>query len=226
MKYEKKLIVFDWDGTLMDSEARIVNCMQAAITDLDLPALTRDQMKNVIGLGLKEALHALYPDQDETQLVQLVERYRHHFLFEDTTPSELFDGVAAMLAALNDAGYFLAIATGKARRGLDHALASCDVGKYFHASRCADETRSKPHPQMLEELLDYFAVEPDHSIMVGDTEFDLEMATNARTHSLAVSYGVHERDRLLNHSPLACLDNVNQLHSWLSSNLTYEPQGL
>lgn len=219
MKYDKKLIIFDWDGTLMDSESRIVNCMRAAIDDLGLPERSRDQLKNVIGLGLREALHMLYPDSDEQRLADLVERYRHHFLFEDTTPSELFDGVADMLASLNSAGYFLAIATGKGRPGLNHALASCNVGHLFHASRCADETRSKPHPQMLEELLDYFAVEPDQSLMIGDTEFDLEMAKNANTHSLAVSYGVHERERLLNHAPLACLDDVNQLHSWLSSNL-------
>jgi len=209
----------------MDSESRIVNCMQAAITDLGLPDRTRDQLKNVIGLGLREALHTLYPESDAGQLADLVERYRHHFLYEDTTPSELFTGVNEMLSSLNDAGYFLAIATGKARPGLNHALASCDVGHLFHASRCADETRSKPHPQMLEELLDYFAVDPDESIMIGDTEFDLEMATNAGTHSLAVCYGVHDRERLLNHTPLACVEDVKELHTWLSSNLTNEMQG-
>jgi len=225
MKYEKKLIVFDWDGTLMDSESRIVNCMQAAINDLGLAERTRDELKNVIGLGLKEALYALYPDSDNEQLTRLVERYRHHFLFEDTTPSELFAGVTDMLTSLNQAGYFLAIATGKARPGLNHALASCDVGHLFHASRCADETRSKPHPQMLEELLTYFGVESSQSVMIGDTEFDMQMAVNANTHAVAVSYGVHERERLLNHAPLACVDDVNQLHSWLSSNLIYETQG-
>jgi phosphoglycolate phosphatase len=225
MKYSKKLIVFDWDGTLMDSESRIVNCMRAAITDMDLPVRTRHELKNVIGLGLREALHALFPDNDEVQLGRLVERYRHHFLVEDKTPSELFAGVNDMLASLNGMGYFLAIATGKARRGLDHALTSCDVGHFFHASRCADETRSKPHPQMLEELIDYFGVAPHDSIMIGDTEFDMAMAKNAGTHALGVSYGVHEKDRLLNHGPLACLDDVSQLHAWLTSNLFIDTQG-
>lgn len=224
MKIEKKLIVFDWDGTLMDSESRIVNCMRAAINDLGLEARDGDTLKNVIGLGLKEALHALYPDADDEGLVNLVERYRHHFLFEDTTPSELFAGVADMLESLNDAGYFLAIATGKGRPGLNHAMSASGVGHFFHASRCADETRSKPHPQMLHELLDYFGIESNHAIMVGDTEFDLEMASNAQTHSLAVCYGVHHRDRLLNHAPLACVDDVNQLHSWLTSNLSYDAE--
>ena len=221
MMLKKQLIIFDWDGTLMDSESRIVNCMQAAIADLGLAARTRDQLKNVIGLGLKEALNTLYPGSDEDVLSRLVERYRHHFLYEDKTPSELFDGVADMLHSLNQAGYFLAIATGKGRLGLDHALDACQLGHLFHATRCADETRSKPHPQMLEELIDYFGVEPSDSIMVGDTEFDLEMANNASTQSVAVSYGVHSRDRLLNHAPLACVDDANQLHSWLSTNLTY-----
>lgn len=221
MMLNKQLIVFDWDGTLMDSESRIVNCMQAAIRDLGLAERSRDELKNVIGLGLKEALNTLYPGGDDAALGKLVERYRHHFLYEDTTPSELFTGVVEMLQALNQAGYFLAIATGKGRLGLEHALAASQLGPLFHATRCADETRSKPHPQMLEELLDYFAVEPDQSIMIGDTEFDLQMATNAKTHSVAVSYGVHHRDRLLNHAPLACLDDVNQLHSWLATNITY-----
>ena len=222
MKFEKKLIIFDWDGTLMDSESRIVNCMQAAIADLGLAERSRDQLKNVIGLGLKEALNSLYPESNDDDLINLVERYRHHFLHEDTTPSELFEGVHDMLQSLNRSGYFLAIATGKGRPGLEHALAASEVGHLFHASRCADETRSKPHPQMLEELLDFFGVESTQSIMIGDTEFDMEMANNANTHSLAVSYGVHHRDRLLNHEPLACVDDVNQLHSWLSTNLTYE----
>ena len=218
---KKQLIIFDWDGTLMDSESRIVNCMQAAISDLGLAERSRDELKNVIGLGLREALHTLYPGSDDETLARLVERYRHHFLYEDQTPSELFAGVPEMLQSLNQAGYFLAIATGKGRLGLEHALEASQMGHLFHATRCADETRSKPHPQMLEELLDYFGVESSHSIMIGDTEFDLQMANNASTQSVAVSYGVHSRDRLLNHAPLACVDDANQLHSWLSTNLVY-----
>ncbi len=220
--YSKKLLVFDWDGTLMDSETRIVNCLRAAIHDAGLPERDNEQLKNVIGLGLREALHALFPDGDEASLQKLVDGYRHHFLHEDQTPSELFDGVHEMLLALNDTGYFLAIATGKGRVGLEHALQQSGVRELFHATRCADETRSKPHPQMLDELIDYFGVEPEHAVMIGDTEYDLLMASNAGTHSVAVSYGVHSRDRLLQHKPLACVDNTNQLHSWINRYVSHE----
>lgn len=219
--YSKQLIVFDWDGTLMDSESRIVNCMTAAIRDAGMPQRDRETIKNIIGLGLREALQTLFPEADDDAMRRLIEGYRHHFLYADQTPSELFTGVVDMLDALNQRGYFLAIATGKARAGLNRALSESGLEQFFHASRCADETRSKPHPQMLEELLDYFGLEADEAIMVGDTEYDLAMANNARTHSVAVSYGVHQRDRLLQHRPLACLENTNQLHAWIVENVSY-----
>lgn len=222
MKQQIDLIIFDWDGTLMDSERRIVNCMRAAIEDLSLPTRTDDELKNIIGLGLKEALRALYPDATETVWNELVAGYRRHYLYEDQTPSVLFDGVAAMLNALLQQGFFLAIATGKGRAGLDHALSQTNLEQHFHATRCADETRSKPHPLMLEELIDYFAVEQQHVLMVGDTEYDLEMANNAKIHAVGVNYGVHESHRLQQHKPLACVDTVNELHSWFNQHIFTE----
>ena len=224
MKYYQ-LIVFDWDGTLIDSEARIVNCMRAAIRDLQLPERSHEQMSNVIGLGLQEALATLYPEGDRDMYQDMVERYRHHFLVQDDTPSELFAGVETLLATLSDRGHYLAIATGKGRVGLEQALDETGLREYFHFTRCADETRSKPHPQMLEEIMERLGVEPHETLMIGDTEFDLKMANNARTSALAVSYGVHDKQRLLACNPLACVDDVAALHGWLVNTKTLKAEG-
>lgn len=211
------LLVFDWDGTLMDSEARIVACLEAAINDLSLEPRETARLRNIIGLGLKEAIDSLYPGQDDAFHQAMVERYRYHFLTANPTHSELFAGAEETVRALNEAGYLLAIATGKGRHGLDMVLAETGLGHYFHATRCADETFSKPHPQMLEELMDELGVEPADTLMIGDTEYDMLMASNARTHALAVSYGVHEKARLLQHEPLHCLDDITELGAWLES---------
>lgn len=216
------LIVFDWDGTLIDSEARIVNCMRAAITDLELAERSPDQLRNVIGLGLQEALATLYPDADTGIYQSLVDRYRQHFLFQDETPSELFTGVEAMLATLRDRDYFLAVATGKGRIGLDKALEETGLHGYFDYTRCADETRSKPHPQMLEEIMQRLGVTPKQTLMIGDTEYDMHMARNAGTAALAVSYGVHDKQRLLACEPLDCVDDSISLQRWLVQD---EPPG-
>jgi len=210
-----QLIVFDWDGTLIDSEARIVNCLRAAIADLHLPERTPAQLSNVIGLGLQEALETLYPEGDAKTYQGLVERYRHHFLIQDDTPSEIFAGVEAMLAALRERDHYLAIATGKGRMGLDKALTETGLQGVFDFTRCADETRSKPHPQMLEEIMDRLGVSPQETVMIGDTEYDLQMANNAGTAALAVSYGVHDKQRLLACDPMACVDDVDALQDWL-----------
>jgi phosphoglycolate phosphatase len=217
MNRQFELIVFDWDGTLMDSEARIVDCMKQAICDLDLPTRTDDELKNIIGLGLKEALITLYPDGDEQIYNSLVAHYREHFLYTNQTPSELFAGVKEMLLELSERGHYLAVATGKGRQGLDKAMQGTGLEQFFHVTRCADETRSKPHPQMMEEIMTYVGTEPANTLMVGDTEYDLHMAHNARANSLAVSYGVHEKDRLLACNPLYCVDNIQQLHQWLTN---------
>jgi phosphoglycolate phosphatase len=209
-----ELIVFDWDGTLMDSEAHIVASMERSIEDLTLPSLEKVVIRNVIGLGLREAILTLYPDADEETCRQLTDRYRYHFLADD--PCEAFAGAQEVLHSLNDQGYWLAVATGKGRRGLDRVLESTGFRGYFHVTRCADETRSKPHPQMLEEIMAELGVAPSATLMVGDTEYDLQMAQNAGTASMAVSYGVHDVERLMDCQPLACLDAIHELTDWLA----------
>lgn len=215
MTHRLNLLVFDWDGTLMDSEARIVACIQAAIEDLGLEPREVAAVRNIIGLGLSEAISTLYPGCDNTLVASMTDRYRYHFLTANPTRSELFPGAEETIRGLGEAGYLLAVATGKGRRGLDLVLEETGLGKYFHATRCADETFSKPHPQMLEELMDELGTAPGETLMIGDTEYDMQMATNARTHSLAVSYGVHEKERLLRHNPLHCLDAIDELDGWL-----------
>ena len=210
-----KLIIFDWDGTLMDSQARIVACLREAANDSDVEQLAESQLKNIIGLGLNEAISALYPFLTAQRIAQFAERYRYHFVTANETPSALFAGVRNMLQQLLEQDFMLAVATGKARRGLDQVLNDTDLKNHFQGSRCADETRSKPHPQMLEELLDDFAMSADETIMVGDTGYDLLMANSVNMDALAVSYGVNDKKDLLMHNPIACLDSVSELSHYL-----------
>lgn len=215
MKYS--LLVFDWDGTLMDSEARIVSCIKASIIDLGLPTLETAAIRDIIGLGLREAINRLYPGSDETVHTRLTERYRHHFLGANHASSSLFPGANDMLTLLHKQGYLLAVATGKGRHGLDHVLEETGCKAFFHASRCADETFSKPHPRMLQEIMEHLDVKAEDTLMIGDTEYDMQMANNAGVAALAVSYGVHARERLLQCSPLGCLDDIAELPVWLTS---------
>lgn len=210
-----ELIVFDWDGTLMDSEARIVNCLQAAFTDLGMPVPRHEAARDVIGLGLSEAIARLMPGVEQTTVEALGLAYRRHFLDLDPTPSTLFPGVREFLSALLEENYRLAIATGKGRVGLERALAETGLAGCFHATRCADETFSKPHPQMLLELMDELGASASATLMVGDTEYDMLMARNARTKALAVCYGVHPVARLMTHQPLDCLSDLRRLPTWL-----------
>ena len=199
----------------MDSQARIVACLDESARDLALPSLTDTEYKQVIGLGLKEAIENLFPQLSDTQVKLFADRYRYHFVTANDTPTGLFSDVKMMLAQLIDKGFMLAIATGKARRGLDRVLQETELVDFFHGSRCADETRSKPHPQMLEELLDEFGVFCEEAIMVGDTEYDMLMARSIGMDALAVSYGVHDKKSLLKHEPVSCLDNITELSDWL-----------
>jgi len=215
MQTEFKLLVFDWDGTLMDSEARILACMQAAAKDLGLAVPSDASVRNIIGLGLREAVTGLIPDADAVLIERVAERYRIHFLDQNQTPSPLFAGAEAVLRELHAQGYLLAVATGKGRRGLDKVLADTGFHRLFHATRCADETFSKPHPEMLLQLMDELGASGEETLMIGDTEYDLQMANNARARGLAVSYGVHERERLLRHDPVGCLDDIRDLIHWL-----------
>lgn len=213
--YDIKLLVFDWDGTLMDSETQIVACMQAAIGDLALQPRSKDEVKNIIGLGLHEAVASLYPQADDALVGAIADRYRDHWLGGDRQ-SRLFPGVEETLHLLKDEGFHLAVATGKGRRGLDKVLRETGLAEVFDATRCSDETRSKPHPLMLEQIMGELRLAPAETVMIGDTEYDMEMARNAQAHPIAVSYGVHDWNRLQRHAPLTCLDRITELSDWLA----------
>lgn len=210
------LVVFDWDGTLMDSEARIVSCLQAAARDLDVAVPSEGASREVIGLGLSEAMAKLFAAEASVTHERLALRYREHFLVLNQSRSQLFPGVRETLAALRAADYFLAVATGKSRRGLDRELEETGLSYLFHATRCADETFSKPHPQMLLEVIDELGAVPAATLMVGDTEYDMQMAANAGTAALGVAYGVHTPDRLMATGALATLDRIDELAGWLA----------
>ncbi|HJW02729.1 MAG TPA: HAD-IA family hydrolase [Azospira sp.] len=212
-----ELVVFDWDGTLMDSAAAIVTAIQSACRDLGLPEPTDAQARHVIGLGLEDAMRLAVPALAASDYPRMVERYRHHYLPRDHELT-LFSGVPELIRELKDAGHFLAVATGKSRVGLARALEVSGLGPHFHATRCADECFSKPHPQMLEELMEELGVQRQATVMIGDTTHDLLMAANAGVASLAVSYGAHEPDALASQSPLATFSRVTELSAWLKAN--------
>lgn len=210
-----KLLIFDWDGTLIDSQARIIASMQAAAVELGHEPLCPEAVRNIIGLGLPEAIRELIPCIDVPALDQMRERYAHHFLVQNETPTELYPGVERTLAALKQQGYRMAVATGKSRRGLDRALEETGLAELFEITRCADETRSKPDPLMLHQILAEMAVPADEAIMVGDTEYDLEMGSRAGVPTVAVSYGAHHLDRLRFHKPLTEIHHFPELQIWL-----------
>jgi len=214
MQVDVRFIVFDWDGTLMDSEAQIVSCLHAAIADLQLEPMADDTVKNIIGLGLREAIDTLVPGRDAAFHQAFVQQYRKHWFRSES--SSLFAGVRATLDICRQHNLLLGVATGKARRGLQRVLAETGLESCFDATRCADETLSKPHPQMLLELMEELNVSPEQTIMVGDTEYDMEMATSAGTRKVAVSSGVHAEARLNRHTPLVCLDRVADMPAWMA----------
>lgn len=217
MSRRYELIVFDWDGTLMDSAAMIVDSVQAAARDLGLTPPPDERARHIIGLGLVDALRHVLPDLPEEHYADLTDRYRHHYLSRDHELN-LFDGAEAMVRMLGDRGYLLGVATGKSRRGLDRALEHCGLKDCFHATRCADECHSKPHPQMLEELMIEFALPPELTLMIGDTTHDLQMARNAGVAGVGVSYGAHPRELLTASGPVYCAHSVDDLVSWLTAN--------
>ena len=198
----------------MDSEAQIVHCLHASIADLSLEPMTDETVRNVIGLGLREAIEMLVPGRDDAFHRTFVEAYREHWFSHQG--SSLFDGARDVLQVIKDHGIKLGIATGKARRGLRRVLAQTGLSDCFDATRCADETPSKPHPQMLLELMEELGVAPHQTIMVGDTEYDMEMATKAGAGKVAVRSGVHSEERLQRHDPLVCLDRVTDLPGWMT----------
>ena len=209
-----ELIVFDWDGTLMDSTGAIVASIQAAARDLGLAPPSAARARHIIGLGLIDALRHALPDLPAERYQDVALRYRQHYMARDQDLL-LFEGAAELIAELAQAGYQLAVATGKTRKGLDRAFEVSGLGPRFHASRCADECHSKPHPQMLEELMAEFGVGPELTLMIGDTTHDLLMARNAGVAALGVAYGAHSRETLEAQDPLYCAANVAELAAWL-----------
>jgi phosphoglycolate phosphatase len=208
------LIVFDWDGTLFDSTALIVRCIQNASRDLGVAVPDDRQAAYVIGLGLEDALRSAVPGLTRDRYPGLGARYRHHYLANQDALT-LFEGTLPMLHALKERNHWLAVATGKSRRGLDEALDTAKLKGVFDATRTADETASKPNPLMLHELLREFGADPERTLMIGDTTHDLQMAVNAGTASVAVSYGAHEPLAFPDHGPLAIVHSTAELHAWL-----------
>jgi len=210
-----RLIIFDWDGTLMDSEQSIVNCMQRAIRDMALEPRSDSEVSNVIGLGLVEAVTMLYPGSDTAFANQLADHYRNHWFHISQGQESLFPGVLELLNSLQGDGIKIAVATGKSRRGLDLVLKDTLLESTFDATRCADETQSKPHPQMVHEILQELSIPAEAAVIVGDTEYDLEMATRAEVASIGVCYGVHAAERLHQHNPLACIEQISTIREIL-----------
>jgi phosphoglycolate phosphatase len=210
------LLIFDWDGTLMDSAGKIVSCLREAVRQAGLPSRDDEELRHIIGLGIGEAVNFLYPGDVDAFLKQrMIEVYRHQFMHANTTPSALFEGVESMLDTLERHGYLLAVATSKTRSGLNSVLRELGMERRFHISRCADETASKPDPRMLREILGDLGINPGRALMIGDTQFDIEMAHNAGIAAVAVAQGAHSHDKLLQKGPLVILERITYLLSWL-----------
>jgi phosphoglycolate phosphatase len=209
------LIVFDWDGTLFDSTALIVRAIQAACRDLGAPVPSDEAAAHVIGLGLQDALQRAVPDLPIDLYPELGRRYRQHY-FASHDQVTLFAGVPELLAGLRERNHWLAVATGKNRHGLNEALRISGLAGSFDATRTADETRSKPHPQMLQELMREFGTDPERTLMIGDTTHDLQLAANAGTDAVAVAYGAHPPEQLGDLRPLTIAHSVPELQDWLA----------
>jgi phosphoglycolate phosphatase len=211
------LVVFDWDGTLFDSTGAIVRALQASCRDVGVPVPSDAQASHVIGLELSQALQQVAPSLPEARLPEMVDRYRYHYLARDSEITS-FEGIGDLVEELFRAGIHLAVATGKSRNGLNRAMMGSGLEPYFVASRCADECFSKPHPQMLYELMEEVGVAPERTLMIGDTTHDLQMAINASASCVAVSYGAHPEDALKALQPLACIGDVSELAAWMRLN--------
>jgi phosphoglycolate phosphatase len=209
------LIVFDWDGTLLDSASGIAASIQEASREMGLPVPSKERASHVIGLGLLDALRYAVPELPEASYAEFAERYRRHFLSREEG-MDLFPGVPELLEGLAQSGYALAVATGKSRRGLDRALHASGLGRHFSATRCADETRSKPDPTMLHELMAELARKPRELLMIGDTSHDLDMAANAAVDAVAVTYGAHSEAELRARSPMGVVGSIEELGAWIA----------
>jgi phosphoglycolate phosphatase len=208
------LFIFDWDGTLMDSTGRIIDAMQRAIAELGFAPRRDAEVRDIIGLGLPEAIEQLFPSDPAAQRAVLQASYARHYVAADQQPCAFFPGALAVLEQLKERGHLVAIATGKSRKGLRRVLEQLSMHDFFHASRCADETRSKPHPQMLHELLAELGMPAGAAVMIGDTEYDMAMAQNAGVARIAVKFGAHVAERLALYGPALILDDWHQLLAW------------
>ena len=214
MKYP--LIVFDWDGTIIDSHSAIIECMQEASRDLGLPVPERERAGHVIGLGLHDTMKIVAPNLPAQRYPEFIAMYRKHFLAREDA-MQLFPGMQALISSLSTR-HRLAIATGKSRKGLERALTASGIRECFTASRCADETTPKPHPAMLVELMQQLQVQAEGVLMIGDTSHDMEMARAAGVHGLAVTYGAHSEHELRSCGPRGCVSSVQALGEWLTQN--------
>ncbi|MCL6414795.1 HAD-IA family hydrolase [Aestuariirhabdus sp. Z084] len=217
MNKRYELVIFDWDGTLVDSAERISHCLSLAASDVGLAVLEHDQYKDIIGLGLPEAFRKLYPEVECTDtLERMRDRYSHHFLGQEHAPSDFYERVEVGLEQIWRSTLKSAVATGKSRRGLDRVLNVYGWQNMFDITRCADETRSKPHPQMLEEILEETGIAPENAVMVGDTEYDMEMAHRAGVDRIAMGYGAHDISRLSPFSPVLEAHHFDEVVTFLS----------
>ena len=217
MRRDYELLIFDWDGTLSDSIGRIVEAMRTAAGLAGRPVRGELAIKGIIGLGLPEAIRTLYPDITANDLIDFRQHYADSYMAMDVEPSRLFDGVRESLEAFRAEGYRMAVATGKARRGLDRVLKAHGWLEYFDATRAADETASKPDPLMLNEIMEHCGVQPEKALMVGDASFDLQMARNAGMDSVAVGYGAQALDSLLQFEPRLAINHFSELRTWLGA---------
>jgi phosphoglycolate phosphatase len=205
------LIIFDWDGTLINTIDWIAHCLQKAVDDCGFAIPNLQEAKNVIGLSIHHAMQSLCPDADSATLNKLIESYTQEYLSKPLSRDDFFPGVYDMLVHLKQSGYQLAVATGKTRKGLEQVLTSTDTHDLFCITRCADETASKPHPRMLYEIMDYTQIGQHRTLMVGDSVHDMQMAVNAAVASIAVSCGSHTEEFLQKYNPLACLRQPTEL---------------
>lgn len=213
-----KLIIFDWDGTLMDSIGRIVSSMQAAAKSLHVSVPSEYQVKQIIGLSLPTAVNVLFPSVERDQQQALIAQYHVQYVEKDNTPTPLFSGALSLLESLENDGKILAVATGKARKGLERVMAMSDTQHFFAASQCADEANSKPDPQMLLNLLSTLNIAAEDAIMIGDTRHDLQMAQNAGIASIGVTMGVHNKEVLNAYNPVAIVDSLSELQCLFTTN--------
>ena len=206
-----KVVIFDWDGTLIDSVDHIADSLQQAATELGYPDLEREAYRDIIGLGMIEALEKLYPGLTREEIVRIREGYAGYFFQKMTTPQNVFDGMADVVADICRSGRGCSVATGKSRKGLAKALTTSGLGHHFDITRCADETRSKPDPLMLEEILEFYGFQPEEAVMIGDTRYDLDMARRIGMPAIGVEWGVHTRDVLQEYDPHAVVNTVGDL---------------